>query len=64
MTQTLRRMQSHLLITFPSWRVGEVEEKIVRLSRYPANNMPATDRNATYVFAKGASGKWLCKSDK
>jgi uncharacterized protein (TIGR02246 family) len=28
-----------------------------------ANNMPATDRNATYVFVKDASDKWLCKID-
>jgi uncharacterized protein (TIGR02246 family) len=28
-----------------------------------ASNMPATDRNATYVFEKDSSGEWRCKID-
>ena len=28
-----------------------------------ASNMPATDRNTTYVFEKNSSGEWRCKID-
>lgn len=28
-----------------------------------ASNMPATERNATYVFEKNSNGEWLCKID-
>jgi uncharacterized protein (TIGR02246 family) len=28
-----------------------------------AFNMPATDRNATYVFEKNSNGEWRCKID-
>lgn len=28
-----------------------------------ASNMPATERNATYVFKKSTSGDWLCQID-
>ena len=28
-----------------------------------ASNMPATDRNATYVFEKNSSGEWRCTID-
>lgn len=28
-----------------------------------AANMPATGRNATYVFTKNSSGEWRCKID-
>ena len=28
-----------------------------------ASNMPATERNATYVFERNSNGEWLCKID-
>lgn len=28
-----------------------------------ASDMPATERNATYVFEKSSSGEWLCAID-
>ncbi|NNM68772.1 MAG: DUF4440 domain-containing protein [Gallionella sp.] len=28
-----------------------------------AANMPATERNATYVFKKNSNGNWLCQID-
>jgi len=36
---------------------------VLSITVISASNMPATERNATYVFKKNSGGDWLCQID-